>query len=101
MHAYASVILAQVFSHPQRAEIAMAQFHMNITSKQFVVEFKIGDQTHEYCITSEHARIVDGNTYLKLCYRSTVVRRMLAVQADVDTLGMSLCGPWRGPMSLT
>lgn len=86
MHAYASVILAQVFSHPQRAEIAMAQFHMNITSKQFVVEFKIGDQKHDYFITSEHARIVDGRTYLKLCRRSTVVRRMLAVQADVDNL---------------
>ena len=86
MHAYASGIVAQVFSHSQRAEIAMAQFRMNITSKQFVVEFKIGDRTHEYVMTSEHARIVDGRTYLKLCRRSTVVRRMLAVQADVDNL---------------
>lgn len=63
----------------------MAQFHMNITSDRFVVEFKIGDQKHEYVVSSEHARIVDGRTYLKLCRRSTVVRRMLAVQADVDT----------------
>ena len=64
----------------------MAQFHMNITSEKFTVQFKIGDQQHDYALSSEHARIVDGRTYLKLCRRSTVVRRMLAVQADVDTL---------------
>ena len=63
----------------------MAQFHMNITSEKFTVQFKIGDQQHDYAVSSEHARIVDGRTYLKLCRRSTLVRRMLAVQADVDT----------------
>ena len=62
----------------------MAQFHMNITSEKFTVQFKIGDQQHDYALSSEHARIVDGRTYLKLCRRS--IRRMLAVQADVETL---------------
>lgn len=64
----------------------MAQFDMSITSEKFTVQFKIGDQQHDYALSSEHARIVDGRTYLKLCRRSTVVRRMLAMQADVDTL---------------
>ena len=61
-------------------------FEMKITSGKFTVQFKIGDQQHDYALSSEHARIVDGRTYLKLCRRSTVVRRMLAMQADVDTL---------------
>ena len=64
----------------------MAQFDMSITSEKFTVQFKIGDQQHDYALSSEHARIVDGRTYLKLCRRSTVVRRMLAMQADVDDL---------------
>ena len=47
-------------------------------------EFIINGQKHEYPVTNDHAKIVDGRTYLKLCRRSTVVRRMLAVQVDVD-----------------
>ena len=63
----------------------MARFEMSITSERFVVEFKIGEQKHDYVVTNEHARIVDGRTYLKLCRRFTVVRRMLAMQANADS----------------
>ena len=79
----------------------MAQFDMSITSEKFTVQFKIGDQQHDYALSSEHARIVDGRTYLKLCRRSTVVRRMLAMQADVDDRkNEPLRGSCHGPMSL-
>ena len=76
--------LAQGFSTSQCAKIAMPEFGMSIRTERFVMKFIINGQKHEYLVTSEHAKIVDGRTYLKLCRRSTVVRRMLAVQVDVD-----------------
>ena len=47
-------------------------------------EFIINGQKHEYPVTNDHAKIVDGRTYLKLCRRPAVVRRMLAAQVDAD-----------------
>ena len=57
----------------------MAQFDMSITSEKFTVQFKIGDQQHDYALSSEHARIVDGRTYLKLCRRSIVVLSLIHI----------------------
>ena len=70
---------------------------MSIRTEQIVTEFIINGQKHEYPVTSEYAQIVDGRTYLKLCRRSAVVRRMLAVQVDADCSRNDPCGFWHGP----
>ena len=76
--------LAQGFSTSKCAKIVMPEFDMSIRTERFVAECIINGQKHEYPVTNDHAKIVDGRTYLKLCRRPAVVRRMLAAQVDAD-----------------